>query len=453
MPPLDVGTDALELGVVGTLAAVAVGGDDVDLGRVAVEQRLARLGGQLVPRRVEVEAELLAQRPHQAQEVVGDVGLAPGLDRALAERRLGVGYDEVGVDLHPGAEAVALGTGAERRVEGERPRLQLVGVDGVVVGARHLLGELQLAAGVLDRKVDEVEDDQAVGQPQRGLHRVGEPALGRGLHRQSVDDDLDGVLLLLVELGRVVERVGLAVDPDPREAVGLELPEELDVLPLAAADHRGEHLEAATLLEGEHAVDDLLRRLPLDRRAADRAVGPAGAGVEQAQVVVDLGDGADGGAGVLGRGLLVDRDRGRQALDEVDVGLVHLAEELAGVRRQRLDVAALALGEDRVEGQAGLAGPGQAREHDQGVARKVERDVLEVVLPGTPDDELVGHWLKVPWLDREGSGRSNTCSYAGTANASLPRPADTQSYVGGHAPPKARQGPPDGRDERSPKGC
>ena len=396
VPPLDVGAHALELGVVGTLAAVAVGGDDVDLGRVAVEQRLARLGGQLLPRRVEVEAELLAQRPHQAQEVVGDVGLAPGLDRALAECRRGVGYDEVGVDLHPGAEAVALGTGPERGVEGERPRLQLVGVDGVVVGARHLLGELQLAAGVLDRKVDEVEDDQAVGQTQRGLHRVGEPALGRRLHRQPVDDHLDRVLLLLVELGRVVEGVGLAVDPDPREAVGLELPEELDVLPLAAADHRGQHLEAATLLEREHAVDDLLRRLPLDRCAADRAVGPAGAGVEQAEVVVDLGDGADGGARVLGRGLLVDRDRGRQALDEVDVGLVHLAEELAGVGRQRLDVAALALGEDGVEGQAGLARAGQAREHDQGVAREVERDVLEVVLAGTPDDELVGHWLRSP---------------------------------------------------------
>ena len=40
---------------------------------------------------------------------------------------------------------------------------------------------------------------------------------------------------------------------------------------------------------------------------------------------------------------------GRQALDEVDVGLVHLAEELPGVGGERLDVAALALGEDRVE--------------------------------------------------------------------------------------------------------
>ena len=82
---------------------------------------------------------------------------------------------------------------------------------------------------------------------------------------------------------------------------------------------------------------------------------------------------------------------GRQPLDEVDVGLVHLAEELAGVGRQRLDVAALALGEDRVEREAGLARAGQPGEHDEGVARQVERDVLEVVLPGAPDDQLVGH--------------------------------------------------------------
>ena len=121
--------------------------------------------------------------------------------------------------------------------------------------------------------------------------------------------------------------------------------------------------------------------------------GAAGARVEQPEVVVDLGDGADGRAGVLGRRLLVDRHRGRETLDEVDVGLVHLAEELARVRRQRLDVAALALGEDRVERQDRLAGPGQAREDDEGVAWQVERDVLEVVLPGAPDHQLISHVL------------------------------------------------------------
>ena len=131
----------------------------------------------------------------------------------------------------------------------------------------------------------------------------------RLLDREPVDHHLDGVLLLLVERRRVVERVDLAVDPGPGEALGLQLPEQLDVLALAAADDRREHLEPGALLEGHHPVDDLLRRLPLDRGVADRAVRPAGAGVEQAEVVVDLGDRADGRAGVLGRGLLVDRDR------------------------------------------------------------------------------------------------------------------------------------------------
>ena len=193
----------------------------------------------------------------------------------------------------------------------------------------------------------------------------------------------------LSSLGGSSSPYGLAVDPGPREALGLELLEQLDVLPLAAADHRREHLEPGALLEGQHPVDDLLRRLALDRRSADGAVRAPGAGVEQPEVVVDLGDRADRRARVLGRRLLVDRDRRGQALDEVDVGLVHLAEELAGVRRQRLDVAALALGEDRVEGERRLAGAGQAREHDQGVPRQVERDVLEVVLPRTPNDQLI----------------------------------------------------------------
>ena len=215
--------------------------------------------------------------------------------------------------------------------------------------------------------------------------------LERLLDREPVDDHLDGVLLLLVELGRVVQAIGLAVDPGPREALGLELLEQLDVLPLAAPDDRREHLEPGALLEGEHPVDDLLRRLALDRRAADGAVRAAGARVEQAEVVVDLGDRADGRAGVLGGRLLVDRHRRGQTLDEVDVGLVHLAEELPGVGRERLDVAPLALGEDRVEREGRLAGAGQPREHDQGVPRQVERDVLEVVLPGTPNDQLIRH--------------------------------------------------------------
>ncbi len=226
-------------------------------------------------------------------------------------------------------------------------------------------------------------------RPERGLHRVGQAALGALLDRQPVDDHLDRVLLLLLELRRLGQRVDHAVDADAGEALGLQRAEQVDVLALAGADDRGEHLEAGALLHRQHLVDDLLRRLPGDRLAAVRAVRLTGAGVEQAEVVVDLGDRADGRPRVAVGRLLVDRDGRRQALDEVDVGLVHLPEELAGVGRQRLDVAALALGEDRVEGEAGLARAGEPREHDQCVAGQVEVDVLEVVLAGAAHDEAV----------------------------------------------------------------
>ena len=97
------------------------------------------------------------------------------------------------------------------------------------------------------------------------------------------------------------------------------------------------------------------------RDAVLRALRIAGAGEQQAQVVVDLGDRADGGARIVAGGLLLDGDRRRQALDQVDVGLVHQLQELARVGRQRLHVATLALGVERVEGERGLARAGQAR--------------------------------------------------------------------------------------------
>ena len=188
--------------------------------------------------------------------------------------------------------------------------------------------------GSLASRSTRSQHDQARGEVQRGLDRVGEPALRRRLRREPVDDDLDRVLLLLVELRRAVDHVGeldrLAVDPGPAEPLRLQAAEQLDVLPLAAADDRREHLEAGALLELQDAVDDLLRGLSLDRCAALGAVRPPGAGIEQPEVVVDLGDGADRRARVLRRGLLVDGDRGAQALDEVDVGLVHLARGTGG---------------------------------------------------------------------------------------------------------------------------
>ena len=59
--------------------------------------------------------------------------------------------------------------------------------------------------------------------------------------------------------------------------------------------------------------------------------------------------------GLLRGRLLLDGDGRRQAADDVVVRLLHLPEELAGVGGEALDVAALPLGVEGVEGQRALA--------------------------------------------------------------------------------------------------
>ena len=172
------------------------------------------------------------------------------------------------------------------------------------------------------------------------------------LHDEPVDDHLDRVLELLVELDLLVELALLAVDLHAREALAAELLEQVAVLALAVADDRRVHGELRALGQPEHLVDDRLDRLARDRPTADRTVRPPDAGVEEAQVVVDLGDRAHGRARVPRGRLLVDGDRRREPVDRVHVRLLHHLEELARVRRQRLDVPTLALGIDRVEGEA-----------------------------------------------------------------------------------------------------
>ena len=112
-------------------------------------------------------------------------------------------------------------------------------------------------------------------------------------------------------------------------------------------------------------LQDLLGRLGRDDPAAARAVGRPDPGEEEAEEVVDLGDRANGRARVGRDRLLVDGDRRRDALDGLDLGFLHLVDELAGVGREALDVAALALGEDGVEGEGRLPGAGRAGDHDQ----------------------------------------------------------------------------------------
>ena len=329
---------------------------------------------------------------------------------------------------------MALGAGAVGGVEGEAAGLEAGNVDAAV-GAGHGGGVERLflgAVGALD-----ADEDKAVGHLQ-GFEDRGFEALGvvflrfevrssrfEGLEDDAVDYGFDGVVLLLVEAHALGEFDHFAVDAGA-EALLVEGFEFFAELALAAADERGEDGDALAGSLGDDSLDDLVGGLACDGQAAVGAVGLADRGVEQAQVVVNLGDGADGGPGRSRGGLLLDGDGGREAVDGVDVGPLHLVEELARVGGEGFDIAALALGVDGVESEGGLAGAGEAGDDGEGVARDGDVDVAQVVLARAAyRDVSDGHAKRF--------GRSRTHMRRGRRNGQVNRIR--------HLPPEAASWP------------
>src|SRR5262249_61759506 len=79
-----------------------------------------------------------------------------------------------------------------------------------------------------------------------------------------------------------------------------------------------------------------------------------------------------------------------KAVNQIAVRLLPVVEQGPAVGAERFQVAALALGVERVEGQGALtrtAGPGQ---HGQPVAGKVHVDILQIMLTRAPDADPIG---------------------------------------------------------------
>src|SRR6202161_1096401 len=102
-------------------------------------------------------------------------------------------------------------------------------------------------------------------------------------------------------------------------------------------------------------------------------MGYADRGVQEAKIIVDFCNGAYGGARAAAGGFLLNRDGRAEAFNGVDIGSLHLVEELARIGGKGLDVATLALCIDGVKGERGLAGARQAGDHGERIAWDLDR--------------------------------------------------------------------------------
>ena len=385
IPARHVVDDALERGVplVGlAFAGVVLHLDGLSLG--AVENYVHVLLFELFERCI--GREIVRSRDRFKLAVVPGRDAArprPRLDRSLGKAELFVRYYQVWVYLQLVTQTGARGTRSVGIVEAECSRLHLAQAD-VAVHARELLGEQQLLV------VDHIDQHDAVGHPQCCLDRVGDASgLGAAANDQPVDDDLDGMPLFLVQVEGLGQIVSISIDPHAHEPGLAGSLEHLFVLALTPSHHRRQDLDAAVLCQRQNCIDDLLHGLPFDGSPALVAVGVAHPGVQQAKVVVNLGDGADCRAGVVRHTLLVDGYRRGQPFDVIHVGLVHAPKELPSICRKRFDVSPLALGVDRVEGKGAFPRARHAGHYHQLVARYGDVDVLEVVFAGTPNDDVL----------------------------------------------------------------
>ena len=218
--------------------------------------------------------------------------------------------------------------------------------------------------------------DDAIGQFSRRFQRISQARQDAVLDDQAVDDDVDGMLLVLIQGNIVGQEIDFAVDADADIAVLDQFGQKFLMGPLAAVDDRGHDHDLFAFAEGHDSIGHLLDSLLADGLAAFRAIRFADAGIEQAQVIVDFRNRPDGRPGIAARRLLVDGNSRRQAFNVIDIGLIHLAQELPGIGRQRFDIATLAFGVNRIKSQGRLARTGQARKDDELVPGNLDIDVL-----------------------------------------------------------------------------
>ena len=320
-----------------------------------VENPVAMLLGQIAPRRLQIDAKGLG---HALEDVLPPSPHAPHAanqrNRPVEKAQRRIGDEQLGGEIVSGAKAVAIQTHSLRTVETKELRagrlVASVAVRAGITGGEQRVrrarsaerGARCLSRFPLLRALRALRfalsflhghDERSFAERQRLFHRFGQSRPDFGLALEPVDHDFDVVLDAAIEFHIVGQTDDTAIDAGADEAAFEHVFEEVLVFAFLAADYRRQHEETAALLHCQNAGDDLFAGLGGDWAAALRAMPLADAREQDAEIIVDFGDGADGRPRVTAGSLLLNADGGRQAAQIIDIRLGQLTEELAGVAR------------------------------------------------------------------------------------------------------------------------
>ena len=220
----------------------------------------------------------------------------------------------------------------------------------------------------------------------KGLsHALFQALLVLALYAELVDDHFDVVIFVAVEAHAVFHGSEFAIDAHVEESLFANALKEFLVVAFALFDQGCKEIDLAVGIVGQDALENLLLGVFHHLLSADIGVGIARTGIKQAEEIVNLRDGADRGARIFVRSLLLNADDGRKSGDFIDIGTFEIVEEVARIGRKGFDVAALSFGIKGVESQRRLSTAAQTGDHRHGVAREGDVDVLQVVNACTED--------------------------------------------------------------------
>src|ERR1700678_1806761 len=242
---------------------------------------------------------------------------------------------------------MAFGACAVSAIERKATRLQLRDVESAV-WARHGRGiELLFFPGNCSK-------NQAIGQLQ-GFGDGGFQALfNAGFQDDAIDDGFNGVFLVTFETYGVGKIAHLTIDASTK-ALLIQFVEQVFELAFTAAHDRRIDDDAFSGSERKNTLHDLFSGLAGNRFAALGAVRHSDRCVQQAEVVVDFGNGADSRSGASAGGFLFDGDSRTETFDGIDIRALDLVKKLASVGGESFHVTALAFGVNGGEGQRRLA--------------------------------------------------------------------------------------------------
>ena len=194
--------------------------------------------------------------------------------------------------------------------------------------------------------------------------------------REFPDEGVDRVFLEAFELFETLHRSRFAVHDESGDALTGGGAGDIRVEAFAALDEVGKNFDWSLGGVAIHFRSDGGRCAVFHSDIARRAELGAEFGKEEAQEVVDLGDGGYGGFSAAASDALFDGHAWREAFDRVHIRLLKLIDELAGIGGHAVEEAALAFGEEDVEGERGFARAAEAGHNDHAVARDIDIDIF-----------------------------------------------------------------------------